>query len=95
MKTLKYILLTVLGICLWANASYAQYKPSELAKSLVQLTITGGGKGKGAASGFIWQEKKHLVTSLHAMRKGDDVNVKVKWSGSPGAWSAKVIKIHS
>lgn len=94
MKTIRAIIGMAFILLLFSLQAWAQFVPEQIAKSLVQLTITGGDKGKAAASGFIWKEKKYLVTSLHAMRKGDDVNVKVKWSGSPVSWKANVVKIN-
>ena len=64
-----------------------------LSKSLVRVKVTGGvhtsgkdiGKprGTGYASGFIWQKNDQVVTSLHAMRRGSDINISVQWTSAP------------
>lgn len=64
-----------------------------LSKSIVRVKVTGGvhttgkdrGKprGTGYATGFVWQNNNHVITSLHAMRRGNDINISVQWTSAP------------
>jgi S1-C subfamily serine protease len=85
------------------------FDSKKIRQSLVRVKITGGkhasgpdkgkARGTGYASGFIWKENNHVVTSLHAMRNGDDVKVTVEWTSAPteaekGPFETKLIGIN-
>jgi len=99
--------LVVLAVCLSSPVPTLAKVPRETiqewASSLVRIIITGGTYPDGAkrapgyASGFVWKDKRHVVTSLHAMRPSDDAQVWLSWTGPDGKkrqWEAKVIKVH-
>ncbi|MCF8365505.1 MAG: serine protease [Bacteroidales bacterium] len=65
-KTISAILV-LLFIGQFAIAQ--KFNPDISEKSLVRVEITHGNKGY-ACSGFLWQHKNWIVTSLHAMKKG-------------------------
>jgi len=75
------------------GASAQKFDSKALSQSLVRIKVTGGvhtsgkdkGKprGSGYASGFVWQKNDQVVTSLHAMRRGDDVRITVEWTSAP------------
>jgi len=77
----------------------------QIKQSLVRIKISGGKnskgekRGTGYASGFVWRDKLRVVTSLHAMRTGNDVRITLYWSSGPsketrGPWEAKVKAVH-
>ena len=100
--------LAILAICLVLPVGVgAKTIPKELIQewegSLVRIIITGGSypdgkkRGPGYASAFVWKEKRHVVTSLHAMRPAEDAQVWLSWAGPDGKnrqWEARVIKVH-
>ena len=93
-KCLSLILL--LSICVFSfQRGFSQGDPDNLAKSLVKITIAENGNNIIAASGFVWQRNDYVVTSLHVMRPGINITIKLNWSGdNRGVWNARVIKVH-
>ncbi len=68
----------------------AQFNKEEAAKSLVKIIVTNGTKA-GVCSGFTWQKKSWVVTSLHAM-KSKTATIEVVYPGG-NLRDAKVIKV--
>lgn len=77
----------------------------QIEKSLVRVKITGGKdqqgqpRGTGYASGFVWKNRMQVVTSLHAMRRGNDVNISLEWTSAPsagkkGPWGAEIESVY-
>jgi len=52
----------------------AQFNPKLAQKSLVKVMVTANGKA-GVCSGFVWKNGAWIVTSLHAMKPGGEVQV--------------------
>ena len=73
---LKFTLVTWLVFS--ASTALAQFDPEKLVKSVVRITVTGGGKKASAATGFVWLKPNQIVTSLHLMRAGNDVEITVE-----------------
>jgi hypothetical protein len=91
---IKIALVLLIGLFVTQPEALAQkFDSKALAKSLVRIKVTGGvhtsGKDKGKprgpgyASGFVWQQKDRVVTSLHAMRRGDNIKITVEWTSAP------------
>ena len=101
-KILLVFLLVGFGLQPYTQAQ--NFTARDLAKSLVRVKIKGGTyngekRGTGYASGFVWQDKLQVVTSLHAMRIGDDIKITVEWTSAPtkekrGPWKATIKSVH-
>lgn len=99
-------LLALTGLMVSFGPAHAQLSGRDIAKSLVRITVEGGttsdGKPRnpGFASGFVWQNNLQVVTSLHAMRPGSGITIKVEWGDfsqpaeKRGPWIATVDKVY-
>ena len=70
------------------------FNPKQLDQSLAKITVLEGSpdqpRATAVATGFVWKEKKYVVTSLHVMRKG--ARYQVNWPKNPGSpWTAKPV----
>lgn len=63
-------LLVTLGFLVGTSA-WGAFDPDALGKSTVRITIKQGDRIRSAATGFVWQNPRHIVTSLHVMHGGD------------------------
>jgi hypothetical protein len=85
----KRLLLIVCLIYVTVISS-AQFNPQSAQKSLVKVMVTANGKA-GVCSGFVWKKGEWIVTSLHAMKPGGEIQVQYLdqfWR------SAKIIKVN-
>lgn len=83
-----YIFLCIL-IILSTNHVFAQFNPEVLAKSTVRINIKLNGKVVSTATGFLWQNNNQVVTSLHVMKEGADIQIEFEGAKT----GARVIKV--
>ena len=76
--------------CLCCTSAMGAFDPVVLGQSTVRITIKQGGKIKSAATGFVWQNPKQIVTSLHVLHH-DDAEVIVEFGGVKRI--ARVVKV--
>lgn len=67
-------LLLILTLIYVSIISSAQFDPKFAQKSLVKVMVTANGKA-GVCSGFVWKKGEWIVTSLHAMKPGGEIQV--------------------
>jgi len=70
--TKRFLFIAIL-IC-FSMIGSAQFNPKLAQKSLVKVMVTANGKA-GVCSGFIWKRGDWIVTSLHAMKPGGEIQV--------------------
>jgi hypothetical protein len=70
--TKRFLFIAIL-FC-FSMISSAQFNPKLAQKSLVKVMVTANGKA-GVCSGFIWKKGEWIVTSLHAMKPGGEIQV--------------------
>lgn len=66
--------LLILLLIYFAAICSAQFNPKLAQKSLVKVMVTANGKA-GVCSGFVWKKGEWIVTSLHAMKPGGEIQV--------------------
>ncbi len=66
--------LLILLLLYFAAICSAQFNPKLAQKSLVKVMVTANGKA-GVCSGFVWKKGEWIVTSLHAMKPGGEIQV--------------------
>jgi len=75
MKKINKILLIALVVIV-PFLSQAQFKSDEARKSLVRIYVRVPGADKqNICSGFLWKKNSWVVTSLHGMKAGANINV--------------------
>lgn len=82
-----YIIVVLISFSLFCSA---QFDPRLAQKSLVKVMVTANGKA-GVCSGFVWKQGQWIVTSLHAMKPGGEIQVQYLdqfWR------SAKIIRVN-
>jgi hypothetical protein len=67
-------LLSIIVLISFSMICSAQFNPKSAQKSLVKVMVTANGKA-GVCSGFIWKQGEWVVTSLHAMKPGGEIQV--------------------
>lgn len=67
------------------------FNPENTSRSLVKITIVDNGIAKTTASGFVYKDNRHIITSLHVMRPGANVKIKIEYNGL--SCNARVIKV--
>ncbi len=75
--------LTGSVFCFFAQAAFAQFNPEVLENSVVRVIVGAGTSNSRAASGFVWEDNRLVVTSLHAVPAGLDIVVKCKGASFP------------
>jgi Trypsin-like peptidase domain len=73
-KDITYAILYILFVFTVGQVE-AQFNPDKLAKSTVRINIKQNGKVVSTATGFLWQNNNQVVTSLHVMRSGAEIQI--------------------
>ncbi len=73
------VILSVVSCVIFARAE-AAFDPDVLSQSTVRITIKQGDVIKSAATGFVWEERTQIVTSLHVLHHEDAVAI-VEFNG--------------
>jgi len=89
-KIITYFIILFL-VVLTSTQSFAQFDPDELAKSTVRINVKQNEKVISTATGFVWQNKNQVVTSLHVMRKEADIQIEYEGAKTNGTVK-KVLK---
>lgn len=87
----KTKLALVLAAVFISYQSFCQFNPQTAQKSLVKVLVVKSGESASVLSGFVWKKGGWIVTSLHGMRPGYDINVQYlnkDWR------NAKIVKIY-
>ena len=75
MKLNNYMVKIIIAMIIsLPAASFSQFDPDQVSKSLVKVMVTGDGEAS-VCTGFIWKKNDQVVTSLHSMRPNGTVRV--------------------
>ena len=85
-----FAVLIIIGSFL-CTIAHGAFDPGALGKSTVRITIKQGDQVRSAATGFVWQDPRHIVTSLHVMHHGADAEAIVEFDGRKRR--ANVVKV--
>ena len=62
------IVIAFIAILLVATESHAQLNPQKIHNATVRISVTQPNGQESVASGFLWQNNRHVITALHAIR---------------------------